>query len=399
MSRRDCQWFEANEPSCSSSKSQSQSPASSDTASHGVLIPIPRRRTPIADDAPRDVQPHSLAIDLSPEERTAVGFFLCRTARDLGYSFPSVQWINLSIQLGSQEPALRHAMAALGSMHQARRCFTHTSLVPVIDAGRYKQALNSYSKALYHLQRRMVSSTTEDKSVRTTIVLLSCLMFFCFEHLQSETATACLHMQKGFDIIAESKSGGGNGVQIKQHLDQTYTLFNGFQGIDLSVQQRLHRSRQQASPTFVFRRLSHFPSFSEANDYLNDLERARLSIRRELLSQAGEALDVMELGTMDAAAALCMRHSLSRVIDLSPRPDILQNFQSLQSGYEQWYNAFCHADSDLGGDEDSVTLLRITFLTSRFNLASSRDTDERTSDMFENDFAQILDLAERCLLV
>lgn len=97
------------------------------------------------------------------------------------------------LQISQQEPAVRHALACIGSTYEG---LDESSLSP-LRKSRERFALNQYNLALKH-----VASPGVDKS----IVLLVCLLFICIESMQENRALAIEHCRHGI-IISNEASG------------------------------------------------------------------------------------------------------------------------------------------------------------------------------------------------
>ena len=116
------------------------------------------------------------------------------------------------------EPAIKHAMVALGALHEQRE--TIIKLVPsmlddvtgnqeldrVCCTSAYSQShddqfgLSQYGKALSLLSKRMGS----DSSVE--VVLLAVILFVCVEFLRGDCQPAVAHFNSGMNIVLESLS-------------------------------------------------------------------------------------------------------------------------------------------------------------------------------------------------
>jgi hypothetical protein len=90
------------------------------------------------------------------------------------------------MQLSHQEPAILHAVVAVGAMHQARWDN------PGDSSGSLQHvALTNYSRAVMEL-RDYISRQCEPGAV--DIVLLGCILFVGFEMLQHEVSLAMQHL-------------------------------------------------------------------------------------------------------------------------------------------------------------------------------------------------------------
>ncbi|KAK4498964.1 hypothetical protein PRZ48_009475 [Zasmidium cellare] len=246
-------------------------------------------------------------------------------------------------------------MVALGSVHQARKAYTHVSMFPVIDPGHLKEALAGYGKAMTHLRKRIVK-----------------------EMLSSQQQ-----------------------AQIEPFLIAVFAIFSGFEDINFAEfqTQTTNAANDENVMDVAYSIPTLFNDFSEANKYLKRLEKARGKLREELLSVADEALKTLEDLPTDPAVMLCLKHCLSRSVDLSGREEILKELEALHYGYDAWISASRNSSTDLGAAPHSWAVIRMQCLISRFNARIMREPSEMISDLYEDDFVEVLDLAEHCLLV
>ncbi|KAF7187106.1 Aspercryptin biosynthesis cluster-specific transcription regulator atnN [Pseudocercospora fuligena] len=392
---RNCQWYEA----------KHGSPASSSTSSGSreQRVILPKEREACSQSPGLAVlQPPSLAVGLNPEERRAVGFFLCRSARDLGYTFFTKKWINLSIQIGHQEPALRYAIAAIGLMHQSRQPFTHTSMHPVIKNDGHQLALLSYSKAMGHLRDYIDRTAVLDRARSIDVSLLACILFFVFEQLQNELASACLHMSTGLRLIEELRSPSGGLARDGSLSSDVYEIFDGFNDNSFTILRQHQMARQRrnqviglAIPTIP----DIFDTLVDISDCLDALEAMRIRVVSELIKLAGDALAISISTSLDPAIMHCAAHTLSRSVDLSSHKILSRELSDLGEAYERWHETF---QRSISGIPDScvqaAAVLEVQYLAGMLNLRVSRSPSEMIWDELEPQLRHMLHLAEVCLL-
>ena len=136
---------------------------------------------------------------LSREEGQAFTFFRQHTAFQLQDGLKSQLWDRWAMQISHQEPAILHAIVAVGAMHRARwdnpeRGFGSLQRV----------ALTNYSKAVSEL-RAYMSKQGEFGAV--DIVLLACILFAGFEMLQHEISLGMQHLTLGLNIMTSKHIG------------------------------------------------------------------------------------------------------------------------------------------------------------------------------------------------
>ena len=147
----------------------------------------------------------------------ALEYFCVKTAPGMGMHFEADFWKRFAIPASMAEPALRHAMVAVG--HFAEQLETrgvnkispaHTKAVaprflPPLAPDRRQgssdgdlMALASYNKSI-GLLTKLVSSSSQT----TDIVLLACVLFVCVEFLRGDDVAAFRHFKGGMTIIMD----------------------------------------------------------------------------------------------------------------------------------------------------------------------------------------------------
>jgi hypothetical protein len=128
------------------------------------------------------------------------------------------------MQVSQNEPAVRHALVAVGALNERRDVYVKdvtysksvvTAMGQNVEASIRKEqeqhndpfALSQYNKAISHLARAMNSSSSN--SVDTA--LLVCILFVCVECLRGDYKPALKHFQGGMSIaLAAAGTGGPN---------------------------------------------------------------------------------------------------------------------------------------------------------------------------------------------
>lgn len=110
---------------------------------------------------------------ISDNERRAFDFFRSRTSTQLPGFFLSEIWDRVILQATFHEPVIRHAVLALGCLHE---CFERNDrFVPKRNIG-CKFALEQYNLAIMHLVK---PATTGQQAI--DVCLIACMLFCCFE--------------------------------------------------------------------------------------------------------------------------------------------------------------------------------------------------------------------------
>ena len=112
----------------------------------------------------------------SDEERRCFDFFLNRTASQLSGFWDSDFWDCLILRATHHQPAIRHAVLALGSLHERFEAGDSSVLNPIWDKREGGFALKQYNHAIQHLIR-----PASEGQQAVDVCLIACLLFACFE--------------------------------------------------------------------------------------------------------------------------------------------------------------------------------------------------------------------------
>lgn len=114
----------------------------------------------------------------SDKERRSFHFFRTTTAYQLSGFCGDGFWDKLILQAAHHEPSVRHAVIALGSLHE--RFIKHNGLTsrsdPLLHLDEF--ALKQYSLAIRSLFDEV---SAQEKPAAVDICLVTCVLFACFE--------------------------------------------------------------------------------------------------------------------------------------------------------------------------------------------------------------------------
>jgi hypothetical protein len=134
-------------------------------------------------------------------ERHSLNFFVNFSAPQLAGFFDSQFWQRMVIQTSYHEPAIRHAITAIGALHECimQRAFADEKQ----KAKAMEFALNQCNKAIscltsddgteYELNRRRIPSSR--------LALTTCVLFTCFEAMQGRCDSAVNHALQGKRLL------------------------------------------------------------------------------------------------------------------------------------------------------------------------------------------------------
>ncbi|KAJ5923252.1 hypothetical protein N7454_008497 [Penicillium verhagenii] len=134
------------------------------------------------------------------QERQSFQFFLLKTAPQLAGDFECAFWERLLLQSAHHEPAIRHIIVALGSLHEHFEYDTGPRFASSALAVRNPFALRQYMRAMRCLMPSLDSSQPID------VCLISCLLFVCFEAMRGHYGSAIAHITSGLKILGELRT-------------------------------------------------------------------------------------------------------------------------------------------------------------------------------------------------
>jgi hypothetical protein len=141
------------------------------------------------------VQPSSLVADFSAQEQMSYDYFRNCVIASLPGVYEAKLWNKIILPVSLTEPAVRHAVLALGAFGLRRENGSGS----VEENDRF--ALQHYSKAMKVLQ----SKISEEKKLSPDLILITCLLFVIFELQNSGWLEAKAHCSGGTRIIREMR--------------------------------------------------------------------------------------------------------------------------------------------------------------------------------------------------
>lgn len=151
----------------------------------------------ISKNTPDFLSPKSLT-PLNDIEQKSLCFFRTRTAVIFaGYS-DSGFWDRVILQVSHTEPAVRHAVIALGSLHEYFDS-QGTAIAYDLKHESLHFSLQQYTKAIASLNQGFSAGTR----LPIEVVLICCALFISIESLQGNYATTARHLLGGSKILSD----------------------------------------------------------------------------------------------------------------------------------------------------------------------------------------------------
>lgn len=102
------------------------------------------------------------------------------------------------LQAGHHEPSVRHALAAIGSLHEKLLSGTIDPIQPQDSRTRF--ALEQCNKSIKYLVK---PENAESTKPNLRLMLTTCVLFTCFEALQGHCEQAILHATQGYSLLQQ----------------------------------------------------------------------------------------------------------------------------------------------------------------------------------------------------
>jgi hypothetical protein len=127
-------------------------------------------------------------------ERRAFEFFRNYTGPEFFGYFTDEFWNRHVLQASFSHPALRHAVVAIGALHESYKRALQQGTTVIDSPDNF--ALRQYIKALSSLSKSFSSGGQQ-----TDIALMSCIVFSCFDSLTGNIDAAATHLRSGLKIL------------------------------------------------------------------------------------------------------------------------------------------------------------------------------------------------------
>lgn len=136
------------------------------------------------------------SIPGSTEERRGFSYYLTKTVPEFSGYYDSSFWGRLLLQAAMKEPALRHAVIGIGSLHEA---FANRRLDYSPEKIERGFAINQYTKAIGYLRKSLSSRTQEPLTA-----LMSCILFVCFDSIRGHFESALVRIRYLLKLISNT---------------------------------------------------------------------------------------------------------------------------------------------------------------------------------------------------
>lgn len=283
-----------------------------------------------------------------------IAFFQRVVAPSVCGPVPHSLWTMVVNQMVHAEPAARHAVIAIGSLHEnsAHVLGSDPMASGPLDADRH--AITHYNNAIRCL-------TAPGLRFSNDTILLICVLFIAIEFLRGNVEAASTHIRNGISLLNSVGSANEDLVFALLHLAIFPYYFAMGPASSLEIPLYLDRSR--------FPRI--FPSSCHAQAWLDLL--ALRTVR--LVRQAKER-----------------RAGVTAAV---PLEEITEAAQVLDGDLDAWWSTFCTSRAEMQGDlEVMARLLEARFLHAKMRVGTNLDQDEHIWAIQESKFRRFVTVCQ-----
>ncbi|KAF2198232.1 hypothetical protein GQ43DRAFT_483475 [Delitschia confertaspora ATCC 74209] len=345
------------------SPSRDLSPTAAASFRNPSFLVVPQNASPIS-------VPRSPSRSVSPvaAENRSFCYFRTQTLPKWTEFFDSDLWSRKILQLSHSEPAIKHGVLALSSMHERFETF-----MPAFTAKSSDFAFMQYMRAVKH-SNKLLTAYQEGKAELEKI-LIACIIFTCYENLTGNSAAANMHLSNGIRILNQHK---GHLPQLVRSTTSEESIANVLFRFDLQAM-----TFSEPTRPYDFS-LDNPPDCPDIPDKYTKNGVARndlVGLLRCMMWISGVA-SINEWATED--------------------PTWLQVYNQLMSSFEKWQVTFEKYQSTVPLDKlydpkvyAGNTLLKIYAILARTTVASGANlSTEMAWDSLMGSFQEIVDLAE-----
>ncbi|KAL4816017.1 hypothetical protein BDW67DRAFT_57557 [Aspergillus spinulosporus] len=164
-------------------------------------------------------------------ERRYIDFFYTRTSHAFAGFYDSKLWSYLIPQFGEHEPSVRHAMTAIGALHERFELSASaagSAILTVEGSAPTEQfVLEEYNKSIQVLVK---SLPAHSRGESINLALTTCCLFICLEMLRGNRKEALDHIEAGLRIIYKheqlTSTGPGWTSELYQQLRDLFLRLN-----------------------------------------------------------------------------------------------------------------------------------------------------------------------------
>ena len=319
-------------------------------------------------------------------------FFLHVTCPDVYRMLPTASsFLTRALQLASSRPPVLYAILTQGLAHRRMDYLVDTSMARWSADEDQVDVYAQYARAIACLARYL--RETRDEREKVEVMLLSCMVFVCFEVGQGRGAEAERHLRAGRRVVAE-QFGAGTRLPIPAWAAE---MQDGLRE-DAAGEARAQRL---VVPGPSCRMPVAFADAAEARAHLDVLVESAETLRRDFLAAAKGAVGRLPDAPFEHGIASILTICTARTRGRHAPRSLDQRLDVLVRSHQQWHQAF---DNLVAGATIPPTqvphlllLLRIQHFTSHFTLTTLANPTEDFIATWTDRFATIIETCQTYL--
>lgn len=195
-------------------------------------------------------------------EKRSFQFFRQKTVESTNTFVDSRFWDHIVLQACHDEPAIKHAVLALSSLHQLSELQDGSEI-----AGQHRSyAEKQHQKALSAARKLVACASLQDLDR----VMIACIIFICYENVRGDYTAASAHLCSGHQILCQNQQRAQQ-RQDRSEISQAFFRLHipavSFQ----DVASPLHFTLEDYVRTRAAVVISELQTVSEAKDALVDI--------------------------------------------------------------------------------------------------------------------------------
>ncbi|KAK4545137.1 hypothetical protein LTR36_003688 [Oleoguttula mirabilis] len=306
-------------------------------------------------------------------ERHSLNFFVNFSAPQLAGFFDSTFWQRMVIQWSYHEPAILHAITAIGALHEAimQRAFADEKR----KAQAMEFALSQCNRAIASLTK---SGSTRGNTAGSRLALTTCVLFTCFEAMQGRCDSAVSYALQGRRLLhAMSGSNATSMTSAEQDaLDQIRPLVER-----LEVQATALLDKRKRPETDTLDQTASLPLI----EYLFSLDDAHSALHMALNSVMRFMQGFLPTAPMEQKAFA-----------------MANKYLRYGPWFQQWETAFTEYLADNRGHMSNLDIKRAMVLKANHLVGTMLASVDQSAgpvayDAYEAEFKAIVDLSREVL--
>lgn len=296
----------------------------------------------------------------NPLEQQLLYFFTTATAPSLTGTFSSEFWGKKVVQMSMVEPAIRHAVIAIGAIHQD---FVNRHYCPEnrCDSALQTFAFRQYTKAISNLHSLMST-----RSHLMDLTLVSCILFICIDCLLGNHASAIIHLKAGLKILQNVKTQKGHKGIAAEEWERHFSPPLISLGVQAATFVNPHLSKERTE-LWTFLKTAGLHSKPMVFTSLDTARYALDTISAEIMTDRTSTSSITEHTSPDPSGVVAQKH--------------LADLESWSLALDQFILDFVSLEPSSSKLRQGATLLKVHSLVVSIVIGRPEDADEKFEDI------------------